>query len=79
MLLSPLILLALLNPLSLMPRLVLLLMPTSSSLSAGYVTFLLIHGWPRLTDAFKYDNEYGYSRRVCDLISYIAGVDAKAQ
>ncbi|OXB36456.1 glyceraldehyde-3-phosphate dehydrogenase [Cryptococcus neoformans] len=26
-----------------------------------------------------YDNEYGYSRRVCDLISYIAGVDAKAQ
>ncbi|ORY26279.1 glyceraldehyde-3-phosphate dehydrogenase [Naematelia encephala] len=26
-----------------------------------------------------YDNEYGYSRRVCDLISYIAGVDAKAK
>jgi len=26
-----------------------------------------------------YDNEWGYSRRVCDLISYIAGVDAKAQ
>jgi len=26
-----------------------------------------------------YDNEYGYSRRVCDLISYIAAVDAKAQ
>jgi glyceraldehyde 3-phosphate dehydrogenase len=26
-----------------------------------------------------YDNEYGYSRRVCDLISYVAGVDAKAQ
>jgi len=26
-----------------------------------------------------YDNEYGYSRRVCDLVSYIAGVDAKAQ
>ncbi|OWZ40805.1 glyceraldehyde-3-phosphate dehydrogenase [Cryptococcus neoformans c45] len=26
-----------------------------------------------------YDNEYGYSRRVCDLISYIASVDAKAQ
>nr|ODN90668.1 glyceraldehyde-3-phosphate dehydrogenase [Cryptococcus depauperatus CBS 7841] len=26
-----------------------------------------------------YDNEYGYSRRVCDLIAYIAGVDAKAQ
>jgi len=25
-----------------------------------------------------YDNEYGYSRRVCDLISYAAGVDAKA-
>ncbi|EIW65880.1 glyceraldehyde-3-phosphate dehydrogenase [Tremella mesenterica] len=25
-----------------------------------------------------YDNEYGYSRRVCDLISYIAAVDAKA-
>ncbi|KAK1922450.1 glyceraldehyde-3-phosphate dehydrogenase [Papiliotrema laurentii] len=24
-----------------------------------------------------YDNEYGYSRRVCDLISYVAGVDAK--
>ncbi|WRT68918.1 glyceraldehyde-3-phosphate dehydrogenase [Kwoniella shivajii] len=26
-----------------------------------------------------YDNEYGYSRRVCDLVAYIAGVDAKAQ
>ncbi|ODN91485.1 glyceraldehyde-3-phosphate dehydrogenase [Cryptococcus wingfieldii CBS 7118] len=26
-----------------------------------------------------YDNEYGYSRRVCDLIAYIAKVDAKAQ
>ncbi|WWC64168.1 glyceraldehyde-3-phosphate dehydrogenase [Kwoniella dejecticola CBS 10117] len=26
-----------------------------------------------------YDNEYGYSRRVCDLVSYIAGVDAKSQ
>jgi len=26
-----------------------------------------------------YDNEWGYSRRVCDLVSYIAGVDAKAQ
>jgi glyceraldehyde 3-phosphate dehydrogenase len=25
-----------------------------------------------------YDNEMGYSRRVCDLISYIAGVDAKS-
>jgi glyceraldehyde 3-phosphate dehydrogenase len=25
-----------------------------------------------------YDNEYGYSRRVCDLVSYIAGVDAKS-
>jgi len=25
-----------------------------------------------------YDNEWGYSRRVCDLISYVAGVDAKA-
>jgi len=24
-----------------------------------------------------YDNEYGYSRRVCDLISYVAGVDSK--
>jgi len=24
-----------------------------------------------------YDNEYGYSRRVCDLIAYAAGVDAK--
>ncbi|KAK8843414.1 glyceraldehyde-3-phosphate dehydrogenase [Kwoniella newhampshirensis] len=26
-----------------------------------------------------YDNEYGYSRRVCDLVAYIAAVDAKAQ
>ncbi|WVR09174.1 glyceraldehyde-3-phosphate dehydrogenase [Kwoniella sp. DSM 27419] len=26
-----------------------------------------------------YDNEYGYSRRVCDLVAYIAGVDAKSQ
>jgi len=26
-----------------------------------------------------YDNEWGYSRRVCDLVSHIAGVDAKAQ
>jgi len=26
-----------------------------------------------------YDNEWGYSARVCDLISYIAGVDAKAK
>ncbi|OCF54423.1 glyceraldehyde-3-phosphate dehydrogenase [Kwoniella mangroviensis CBS 10435] len=26
-----------------------------------------------------YDNEYGYSRRICDLVAYIAGVDAKAQ
>lgn len=25
-----------------------------------------------------YDNEWGYSRRVCDLLSYIAGVDASA-
>jgi len=25
-----------------------------------------------------YDNEMGYSRRVCDLISYVAGVDAKS-
>jgi len=25
-----------------------------------------------------YDNEYGYSRRVCDLVSYVAGVDAKS-
>lgn len=25
-----------------------------------------------------YDNEYGYSRRVCDLVSYIAAADAKA-
>ncbi|WVQ81535.1 glyceraldehyde-3-phosphate dehydrogenase [Cryptococcus sp. DSM 104549] len=26
-----------------------------------------------------YDNEYGYSRRVCDLVAYVAKVDAKAQ
>ncbi|CAD6572028.1 MAG: hypothetical protein TREMPRED_000441 [Tremellales sp. Tagirdzhanova-0007] len=26
-----------------------------------------------------YDNEYGYSRRVCDLIAYVAKVDAKHQ
>jgi glyceraldehyde 3-phosphate dehydrogenase len=26
----------------------------------------------------QYDNEYGYSRRVCDLVSYVAGVDAKS-
>jgi glyceraldehyde 3-phosphate dehydrogenase len=25
-----------------------------------------------------YDNEFGYSRRVCDLVSYIAAQDAKA-
>lgn len=25
-----------------------------------------------------YDNEMGYSRRVCDLIAYVAGVDAKS-
>lgn len=25
-----------------------------------------------------YDNEWGYSRRVCDLISHVAAVDAKA-
>jgi len=25
-----------------------------------------------------YDNEFGYSRRVCDLVAYVAGVDAKA-
>jgi len=25
-----------------------------------------------------YDNEWGYSRRVCDLLIYVAGVDAKA-
>ena len=25
-----------------------------------------------------YDNEWGYSRRVCDLIVYIAGVDAQS-
>jgi len=24
-----------------------------------------------------YDNEWGYSRRVCDLVAYVAGVDAK--
>ncbi|RSH95384.1 hypothetical protein EHS25_000471 [Saitozyma podzolica] len=26
-----------------------------------------------------YDNEYGYSRRVCDLVAYVAAADAKAQ
>jgi len=26
-----------------------------------------------------YDNEWGYSRRVCDLLLYVAGVDAKGQ
>lgn len=25
-----------------------------------------------------YDNEWGYSRRVCDLVSYVAAADAKA-
>ena len=24
-----------------------------------------------------YDNEWGYSRRVCDLVAYVAGVDAQ--
>jgi glyceraldehyde 3-phosphate dehydrogenase len=30
-------------------------------------------------DRNQYDNEYGYSRRVCDLVAYVAAADAKAQ
>lgn len=33
-------------------------------------TFVKIVSW--------YDNEMGYSNRVCDLISYVANADAKA-